>query len=800
LNNDRARLVRYINTGSSPLEDELEAQRSLDAQARARKEMFQDANAIEQGREASEASSSGASGRGSNSPGSTNADKSNQTPPTPKRAAFGSPIGTGVGGTRQGTSNSTVVHEKPVAKTTVVKAPTLGVAMFTDGATRTGPAGNRNLMPEPPNDPNPGSSQKHLQEMLSNGSFEKYGVGGLDSEFLTIFRRVFASRMVDPEVLKKLGMRHVKGMLLYGPPGTGKTLVAKQLGRLLNAHPPKIVNGPEILQRFVGQSEENMRDLFAPAEKEFKGKGDKSKLHVIIFDEIDAIMKARGSGGATASVVHDNVVNQLLTKLDGMQSLENVLVVGITNRRDLLDPAVLRPGRLELQVEVGLPDFAGRTQIFNIHTAKMRASKLLSPCVDITELAQMTTNYSGAEIKGAVGAAQSHALGRYLANIDTGKQSGENGDSGEQDVQKVTMADFKAALTEVRPFLGADNDALAALRPLGTLCSCGTGSRERSPHKRARDALPPLLRAVLRDAGGAGDAASRDAATGDTARTTPGHPSLNFDATDHLSVLVHGPPGCGASALTAEAASLVPFPSVRVFRADVAAASGADACLHSLRRAFDDAAKAKVSLLVVDGLETLLGVPPGDVGFTKGYSLSGGSFGHSGATYDGTSGPSTLYAEHTATMVRNLRALLRKPPGDGHRLAIVATTSSPETMRALGVTDAFHTHVSVPALTRVEAEKVLAASGAFGEDDGEKAAEFLSPSTPIKVLLRAVALARRLEKDVSYSELETTKGGFFGTGGRVSSTVGIDPTGIAWQTALRRVNLTPDDRGSGGVF
>jgi hypothetical protein len=118
-------------------------------------------------------------------------------------------------------------------------------------------------------------------------------------------------------------------------------------------------------------------------------------------------------------------------------------------------------------------------------------------------------------------------------------------------------------------------------------------------------------------------------------------------------------------------------------------------------------------LLVVDGLETLLGVPPGDVGFTKGYSLSGGSFGHSGATYDGTSGPSTLYAEHTATMVRNLRALLRKPPGDGHRLAIVATTSSPETMRALGVTDAFHTHVSVPALTRVEAEKVLAASGTY---------------------------------------------------------------------------------------
>ena len=87
---------------------------------------------------------------------------------------------------------------------------------------------------------------------------------------------------------------------------------------------------------------------------------------------------ADAAGGATASVVHDNVVNQLLTKLDGMQSLDNVLVVGITNRRDLLDPAVLRPGRLELQVEVGLPDVRGRRQIFNIHTARARTETTVS--------------------------------------------------------------------------------------------------------------------------------------------------------------------------------------------------------------------------------------------------------------------------------------------------------------------------------------------------------------------------------------------------------------------------------------
>jgi vesicle-fusing ATPase len=247
----------------------------------------------------------------------------------------------------------------------------------------------------------------------------------------------------------------------------------------------------------------------------------------------------------------------------------------------------------------------------------------------------------------------------------------------------------------------------------------------------------------------------------------------------------------------------VPFPSVRVFRSDVAAASGADP-EHALRAAFDDASKAKVSLLIVDGLDTLLGVPPGDVGFSpKGYSLSGGSF---GSTYDRDSVPTTLHAEHTASMVRSLRALLRRPPPPGRRLAVVATTSSPETMRALGVADAFHTHIPVPALSRVEAEHVLAATGAFGEDDGEKAAEFLSPSTPIKVLLRAVSLAQALEKDHAFLGAERgrgLKGVFFGSSTderKRKGAFGLDPTGEAWTTALRRVNLTPEDEGIGGVF
>ncbi|KAJ1953843.1 transport between ER and Golgi ATPase protein, partial [Dipsacomyces acuminosporus] len=125
--------------------------------------------------------------------------------------------------------------------------------------------------------------------------FEDMGIGGLDKEFSNIFRRAFASRIFPPDLVDKLGIQHVKGILLYGPPGTGKTLMARQIGKMLNAVDPLIVSGPEILNKYVGQSEENVRKLFEPAEKEYKEKGDESQLHIIIFDELDAICKQRGS-------------------------------------------------------------------------------------------------------------------------------------------------------------------------------------------------------------------------------------------------------------------------------------------------------------------------------------------------------------------------------------------------------------------------------------------------------------------------------------------------------------------------
>jgi vesicle-fusing ATPase len=116
----------------------------------------------------------------------------------------------------------------------------------------------------------------------------------------------------------------------------GKTLMARQIGNMLNAREPKIVNGPQILDKYVGESEANIRRLFADAEEEEKRLGPNSGLHIIIFDEIDAICKSRGSVAGNSGV-HDTVVNQLLAKIDGVEQLNNILVIGMTNRRDMID-------------------------------------------------------------------------------------------------------------------------------------------------------------------------------------------------------------------------------------------------------------------------------------------------------------------------------------------------------------------------------------------------------------------------------------------------------------------------------
>eukprot|EP00168_Porphyra_purpurea_P003000 TRINITY_DN1357_c0_g1_i3.p1 TRINITY_DN1357_c0_g1~~TRINITY_DN1357_c0_g1_i3.p1 ORF type:complete len:557 (+),score=258.51 TRINITY_DN1357_c0_g1_i3:242-1912(+) len=300
-----------------------------------------------------------------------------------------------------------------------------------------------------------GGAARPKEIFRADFDFEKMGIGGLDTEFSAIFRRAFASRVFPPAVVSKLGVSHVKGMLLYGPPGTGKTLIARQIGKMLNGREPQVVNGPEILNKFVGQSEENIRKLFEAAEAEYAEAGDASELHIIIFDEIDAICKQRGSAGAgAAGSVHDTVVNQLLSKIDGVNSLNNILVIGMTNRKDMIDEALLRPGRLEVHVEISLPDEHGRAQILRIHTGKMRANKMLAPDVSVESIAARSKNYSGAELEGVCKSAASHAMNRLVdfrnlhAAVDGTKVL-------------VSADDFTRALEDVQPALGATKDDFA---------------------------------------------------------------------------------------------------------------------------------------------------------------------------------------------------------------------------------------------------------------------------------------------------------------------------------------------------
>merc|ERR1719309_1863402 len=288
--------------------------------------------------------------------------------------------------------------------------------------------------------------------------FTKMGVGGLDEEFNAIFRRAFASRVFPPEIMEQLGCSHVKGILLHGPPGTGKTLMARQIGQMLNAKEPKIVNGPEILDKYVGESEANIRKLFEEAEDDEVKLGVNSGLHIIIFDEIDAICKKRGSVAGNTGV-NDTVVNQLLSKIDGVDQLNNILVIGMTNRPDMIDEALTRPGRLEVSVEIGLPKEDGRIQILNIHTRTMTAHKKMAGDVDLIELATLTKNFSGAEIEGLVRAAQSCALNR-LVKADS--KVAVDIDAAEKLL--VSRADFMHALEhDVKPALGVAHELLDGL-------------------------------------------------------------------------------------------------------------------------------------------------------------------------------------------------------------------------------------------------------------------------------------------------------------------------------------------------
>ncbi|XP_062304371.1 vesicle-fusing ATPase isoform X2 [Osmerus eperlanus] len=400
-------------------------------------------------------------------------------------------------------------------------------------------------------------------------NFEKMGIGGLDKEFSDIFRRAFASRVFPPDIVEQMGCKHVKGILLFGPPGCGKTLMARQIGKMLNAREPKIVNGPEILNKYVGESEANIRKLFADAEEEQKRLGANSGLHIIIFDELDAICKQRGTGQGSTGV-HDTVVNQLLSKIDGVDELNNILVIGMTNRPDLIDEALMRPGRFEVKMEIGLPDEKGRVQILNIHTNKMRDFGLLGGDVDVKELAAETKNYSGAELEGLVRAAQSTAMNRHIKATATVEV-----DTDRAEKLKVTRDDFLGSLNnDIKPAFGTNQEDYASYIMNGII-------KWGDPVTRVLDDGELLVQQTK-----------------------------NSDRTPLVAVLLEGPAHSGKTALAAKISEDSQFPFIKICSPDKMIGHSEISKCQAIKKIFDDAYKSQLSCVVVDDIERLLDYVP----------------------------------------------------------------------------------------------------------------------------------------------------------------------------------------------
>jgi vesicle-fusing ATPase len=404
-------------------------------------------------------------------------------------------------------------------------------------------------------------AQQH--QIVQKFDLENLGIGGLRAEFGQVFRRAFASRIFPQSFIKKLGIKHAKGVLLHGPPGTGKTLIARKIGEILNCRPPKIVNGPEVFNKFVGGTEENVRKLFADAEAEQASKGEQSELHLIIFDEFDAICKQRGAT-RDGTGVNDNVVNQLLSKIDGVNSLNNVLLIGMTNRKDLIDEAILRPGRFEVHVEIGLPNEEGRVEIFRIHTKGMRENGVMADDVHLEELAHMTKNYSGAEIEGVVRSAISNAFNRH---VDF-EHPTETIQASEVHVNRT---DFLQAIDEVVPAFGQAKDECDNVTRGGII-----------PYGPIWDIIDRKCNTFVEHLRGAGT------------------------RIESLAVLVEGPVGCGKSAVAAHLAMRSDFPYVKFISNDNLVGYGEAQKSNIIRKAFEDAYKSNFSVVVLDDLERLI--------------------------------------------------------------------------------------------------------------------------------------------------------------------------------------------------
>jgi len=255
-------------------------------------------------------------------------------------------------------------------------------------------------------------------------------VGGLEGTKERL-RETIQWPLEYPEVFEELDMQAAKGVLMYGPPGTGKTLLAKAVANEAESNFISI-KGPELLNKFVGESEKGVREVFSKARE--------NAPTIVFFDEIDSIATERGKNSGDSGV-GERVVSQLLTELDGLESLEDVVVIATTNRPDLIDSALLRPGRLDRHVHVPVPDEEARRKILEVHTR----NKPLADDVDLDAIARKAEGYVGADIEAVAREASMNASRELIGSVSR-EEIGESVGN-----VRVTMAHFEDALNEVNP-------------------------------------------------------------------------------------------------------------------------------------------------------------------------------------------------------------------------------------------------------------------------------------------------------------------------------------------------------------
>ncbi len=273
-------------------------------------------------------------------------------------------------------------------------------------------------------------------------NFEKLGVVGYQHEIKTLIQKVFLRRLLPETIKQRLQLKPTKGVLLFGPPGTGKTLIARTVAQnYFDESQVIVVNGPELKSRFVGQSAQNLRSLFHVAQL------NRDKTFIYIFDEIDAAFSKRSVEESTGTKVNNDLTSQFLTLLDGFDELANVIVIGTTNFKKNLDEALLRSGRLETHIPIGLPNLNDRKALFSFFMKPLIEEGIVDDLVDVSKLAYMAKGLSCADIKAIVDDVKDSLFDSLIDNYSDGFHFDESMDLSSL---SLTMADFEQALIQLK--------------------------------------------------------------------------------------------------------------------------------------------------------------------------------------------------------------------------------------------------------------------------------------------------------------------------------------------------------------